>query len=61
MGKKYKPDSNSHYEFYSHPLTSIIIYFIETAMKKKDWSIIAVDPVKNLVVFRRFTYESEND
>ena len=44
----------SRFEYSELNLKNIIRQTIEDSMIEQDWEILAVDPVKNLVVLRRW-------
>lgn len=51
---KVMPPLNLEIEYFDVKLSQAIKYFIEHALKKKDWTVIAIDPVKDAVVLRRY-------
>lgn len=48
------PPLNLGIEHFEVSLEQILKYFIEHALKEKDWMVVAIDPVKNNVVLRRY-------
>jgi len=49
----------SDFDYFETTLESIVRYYIETTMKKKDWEVIAIDLKKGVVVLRRLKEKSK--
>lgn len=44
----------AHFIYFTQNLKSIINTFIEDNLRKKDWEIEAIDPVKDVVILKRW-------
>lgn len=53
-GKEVMPPLNLEIEHFEVSLDQVLKYFIEHALKEKDWTVVAIDPVKNNVILRRY-------
>lgn len=47
------------FEYFKVFLSSIIRHYVECALKYHDWEVIAIDPLKDAVVLRRYIDDSE--
>ena len=45
--------SDSYFEYQLFTLTLVIAFYIENALKKSDWEVVAVDTDRNSLVLRR--------
>ncbi len=45
------------FHYFEANLDSVVRVYIDTVMKRKDWHVIAVDVVKNVVILQRFGEE----
>lgn len=45
--------SDSYFEYQLFTLTLVIAFYMENALKKSDWEVVAVDTDRNSLVLRR--------
>ena len=46
--------SENKFEYHTNSLSQIIRFYITEGLIKRDWRVIAIDSVKDMVVFERF-------
>ena len=59
-------DQKMKQEFLEDRLSIIMRHYIETALKKREsmfeqWGVVAIDPVKDRVIFSRFIEVNKNE